>query len=241
MNEYDKILRRLAKVLKNGIEANLRDGRDFNEVASEARKVVQRYNIGDELAKRFQADADLILKKLLTEAKELYSFVEDIDVKLARSKDSLRNLAETTQILKEFARIQNQIINDSVQIIKEGFFQNLSTEEIIERLQDSLNLDKARWRAVTIANTGLSGYSNTINTKLATDLGVQKFRHAGQKPERAVCREWHGKTFTIDEIKQLDNKQGLPVLTYVGGWNCTHFWEPVIDQELIKKQGQNNE
>jgi len=44
---------------------------------------------------------------------------------------------------------------------------------------------------------------------------------AGARP---FCRERVGKVYSIEEIRAMDNGQGLAVEYFCGGWNCRHRW-----------------
>jgi hypothetical protein len=88
-------------------------------------------------------------------------------------------------------------------------------------------------------NTGVAGFNRTVTFKKAQDLGLDKFVYLGplDKITRPFCRKVVGKVFTINEIKAMDNGQGLDVMTYGGGYNCRHQWRPVSDE--LAKEYQN--
>jgi hypothetical protein len=82
----------------------------------------------------------------------------------------------------------------------------------------------------TLANTALSQYDNALMIEYAEESGVKFFKYDGvlHPDSRDFCRYHYGKIYTLSQIKQLDNGQGLPVLTSLGGYNCTHYWTPVL-------------
>jgi len=50
---------------------------------------------------------------------------------------------------------------------------------------------------------------------------------AGARP---FCRERVGKVYSIEEIRAMDNGQGLAVEYFCGGWNCRHRWVAVFGE-----------
>jgi len=57
----------------------------------------------------------------------------------------------------------------------------------------------------------------------ASKQGVKYFRYEGpQGSARAFCAERIGKVYSAEEIEKMNNGHGLPVLYFMGGWNCRH-------------------
>lgn len=75
---------------------------------------------------------------------------------------------------------------------------------------------------------GIQGFRNAVTAKTAKDSNT-RLKYVGPLDDktREFCAEHVGKVYTIDEILDLDNGQGLPVLTNMGGYNCRHEWRPV--------------
>lgn len=83
----------------------------------------------------------------------------------------------------------------------------------------------------TEIRTGEMAFSRTITALKSKDLGVKKYEYVGPLDNltREFCRGVVGHTYTEEEIKGMDNEQGLPVLEYGGGYNCRHIWLPVFE------------
>lgn len=47
---------------------------------------------------------------------------------------------------------------------------------------------------------------------------------------RPFCAAHVGKTYTVKEIRVMDNGQGLPVATSCGGYRCRHNWIPQLEK-----------
>ncbi|MFZ4620957.1 MAG: hypothetical protein ACOYNS_10380, partial [Bacteroidota bacterium] len=85
-------------------------------------------------------------------------------------------------------------------------------------------------QARTLAITALAQFDNGTMFEFAQQGGVEKFKYDGvlHTNTRPFCREHLGKKYTIEQIRKMDNLQGIPVETSCGGYNCTHFWTPVV-------------
>lgn len=89
----------------------------------------------------------------------------------------------------------------------------------------------------TELNTALSATAQAISLKKSEAVGITKYLYDGPSDDdviRPFCQEHVGKIYTIDEIRALDNGQGLPVETYKGGYNCRHEWVPLSDELAAK-------
>lgn len=81
----------------------------------------------------------------------------------------------------------------------------------------------------TELNTGLAGFSRSVNLYKAQDLGLDRFLYVGPDDSvtRPFCQERVGNIYTMDQISEWDNGQGLPASIYLGGYNCRHRLAPV--------------
>ena len=79
----------------------------------------------------------------------------------------------------------------------------------------------------TYAQTALMGYDRFVTNRLGQEAGLGNYLYLGPNDAvtRKFCRRHVNKSFTLEEIKSLDNGQGLPVLQFQGGWNCRHLWQ----------------
>ena len=81
-----------------------------------------------------------------------------------------------------------------------------------------------RARAATTVRTARLGKIRA--DKLIRDVGAgfTKFAYTGPETDREPCKEYLGKIFTIDEIMNHEDVQGLSFAIYCGGFNCRHGW-----------------
>lgn len=100
---------------------------------------------------------------------------------------------------------------------------------------------RTRAQAFTISNTAAAAYDRAARFHDAAAAGVERFRYAGPPADRLFCllrlkEAKQGMTFTLDQIRQMTNGQGLPVELYCGGFNCRHQWLPVTEVEAPPKR-----
>jgi len=103
-------------------------------------------------------------------------------------------------------------------------------KDAVAQLESKLPLLSKRYSKTLVETswrTMESGY--TINQ--AEKVGVQKFRYDGPEDakNRQFCAEHVGKIYTLDEIKQMYNDFGQSAWIYRGGWNCRHYWTPIVE------------
>lgn len=110
-------------------------------------------------------------------------------------------------------------------------------------------LDSAEGRTLanlrTELNTTRMAYQRVVHFEKAKKAGIDKFLYVGPDDDitRDFCQEHVGNIYTLDEIQEMDNGQGLPVEIYCGGFNCRHHWRPVSDELAaeIEAEAQSDE
>jgi hypothetical protein len=116
-------------------------------------------------------------------------------------------------------------------IIMEAIRKTARTGNGIEDLRSRLRTQSLGEGEVnTLANTALSQLDNASMHEYAAQGGIDLFLYDGvaHPNSRPFCLEHLGNEYTLAEIMKMNNGQGLPVLTSCGGYNCTHFWTPVV-------------
>lgn len=86
--------------------------------------------------------------------------------------------------------------------------------------------------AMTYAQTAVETQMRETWIAAGQNAGVEEYEYEGPDDliTRPFCRKLleAGGKYTLEQIQQMDNGQGLPVLTSGGGWNCRHMWRPVF-------------
>lgn len=124
------------------------------------------------------------------------------------------------------SRLNSYIARIRSQVLQTTFAGGDPTQ--LDAIFDSNKATLTRSLETDVINTS-QAFRNAVTFKKAADEGVEKFLYDGPKDDknRPFCAENVGKTFSLAEIESLENDQGGPALTDLGGYNCRHEWRPV--------------
>lgn len=127
----------------------------------------------------------------------------------------------------DFKEINKDVRNFVVKEFRQSVNNNYSFETVRTKLQKS-NLSTGS--VYTLANTAVSQFDNASMFEYAQQAGIKEFVYDGilSPNSRLFCIEHYKKTYTYEEILDMDNGQGIPVVTSCGGYNCHHYWTPKI-------------
>lgn len=122
------------------------------------------------------------------------------------------------------------MVDDYTGKVKPIMLQSVITGErpdvssIAEKYSESMRRD-----IQTELDTALMAFNRTVNTTKAAEVGIEFFLYTGpdDKITRPFCQEHVNKAYTLAELGDLDNGQGLPVPQYLGGYNCRHYLVPL--------------
>jgi len=95
----------------------------------------------------------------------------------------------------------------------------------------SQKMKSATGRQLTEVNTKLSMYGRGVTAAMADEAGLNYYLYTGPIDgiTRKFCRPLVDKVVSDSQMKKLNNRQGLPVKTGGGGYNCRHSWSPVSE------------
>lgn len=158
---------------------------------------------------------------------------------LVRPKNRSSTLPETDlyvleQLIRFNAEASSAVIESNINSIKPLLMQQIignipiDVDEITEELGAST--------AVQFKNelfTSLSAFNRTVTAQRAADSGIELFLYFGpdDNKTRAFCQDCVDKVFTMKDLQASDNGQGLPVPTYLGGYNCRHHLAPISEED----------
>jgi hypothetical protein len=108
----------------------------------------------------------------------------------------------------------------------------LGAEPNYEALESRL-VTLTRAQLTTEYETEVAAFHRAANDVAAEQAGIERFVYYGGliNDSRSFCRAHAGNIYTKEELSRMDNGQGLPVIPYLGGYNCRHFLVPVPDEE----------
>ncbi len=225
---YNKILKVLQRKIEKLISDLIKQGKSESDIKKEVRKFIKKYNPYKRLSEQFLADANSTIAEAQKNVKNtLYWISERTRVK--PSKSALNILIKANQ---QFAIIDNKVRKGILDAVESAVNNNQTKKQLVNNIEKSVS---GAYRAETIANTSLQSYSQAISIDEERAAGIEKWKYVGQSPERDFCKQHYNNTYTYEEIQAMDNQQGLAVLYFRGGYNCTHKWRPVIDDALIEK------
>jgi hypothetical protein len=228
---YDKILKQLEKKILRLVQSMLKNGAAESVIKREVKKLILEFNPYKKLSKQFESDAEKVADSAFESSKKTLFWID----KHTRPKLSKKALSTLLVVNNQFALIQNQINRKVVKAVETAIKKDLTSNELSTLISKSVN--GGRYQANTIANTSLQGYSQANSLQMEIDAGIEKWKYAGPPAQRLFCQERLDKTYTKEQIERMDNKQGLSVFYFGGGFNCRHKWEAVIDDDLLKKLG----
>jgi hypothetical protein len=139
-------------------------------------------------------------------------------------------------LTSEVGKIREGYDRQVFEIVRRGIARNEDSKVIQERLARLGRTEERHYG--TVQNTIRLGITRQGAIEQALANGVSYFRYSGASTgARPFCRERIGKVYSIEEIRAMDNGQGLPVEFFCGGYNCRHRWVAVAPGILKVEQG----
>lgn len=132
--------------------------------------------------------------------------------------------------INSFATMAGKLNRDVKRVVDRGLRSNYKLDQIEALIKRATSHGKHQSR--TIARTAKLGKIRADYITESLRLGYEYFRYSGPSSDRDFCSIHINKIYHISEILKLDNKQGLLVLIYMGGWNCRHRWERVAVKKI---------
>ncbi|MEM4626451.1 MAG: hypothetical protein QXF70_03445 [Candidatus Bilamarchaeaceae archaeon] len=164
---------------------------------------------------------------------DIKRFMEDLKRRINRNPfitiadvgDREALITISRQIKNDFSQLGEKYGEKVYEILAEGMKKNEPRKALYDRAMREVR--KGKQYAYTWINTSENAVNQAKKIRDNIEAGVKYFKYAGPPADREFCQHLLGKVYTIEEIEQMDNGQGLPVLYYKGGYNCRHRWAPV--------------
>ncbi len=124
-----------------------------------------------------------------------------------------------------------EIAGSTRDLVVKAFRESVNKEYGFETIRTKLlKMELGSNQVYTLANTAVAQFDNAAMFEFARQAGVEKYQYDGvlSPTSRDFCVRHFRKIYTYEEIMAMDNGQGLPVWTSCGGYNCQHFWTPII-------------
>jgi hypothetical protein len=183
---------------------------------------------------------DLMLQGGL--GRSIDQFIEDQD----KIRNSISSLINTIEPSFNFDSINQQIDLIALQsansvfdeVVIPSFQKNIkqalrdatfttSVKQAMSNLQSTMK--RSEGSILTEVRTKISQYGRSITATAGAAAGLNHFLYTGALDgiTRNFCRALVNKVVTSQQMNQLNNNQGLSVITSGGGYNCRHSWSPV--------------
>jgi len=148
----------------------------------------------------------------------------------AEAKDSIAR--SVSGVLDEVA----DAFGDAGDAIREAIDRGVNTGGSLADLQQEVadKLETTFGRAGSAIETAVRG-ANRLALVQQAERGAEAadvemlYLYDGPRDGkmREFCARTHGRVYSLDEIKKLDNGTDLDVLVYAGGHSCRHRWSPI--------------
>ncbi len=154
---------------------------------------------------------------------------------VATSRHAVRMLLEGTEA--ELVQVGNQAAEDVSALLRRSITGTTEYKDLIGSIQRKLEIK--RHQAMTLAVTALHSFNSSVRFANAKEAGIEWFRYRG--PDDKVTRDWCGHWINrIGTAKMFENTadkwgrkgQPVPVMTWRGGYNCRHRFDPVLEGEV---------
>lgn len=238
-SELDSFVRRNIKKLLRRIEEDDLDAKEAARLLGRIMTELEKAGLDKQIAKSRKIYAEE-LSSVKAELKSLGADVVFSDT----DRDTVETLVEGS-----FFKTKSKFEDYSASI-REAAMRSLILGE--RPSIDALSLrisDRVKAGLQSELNTSIQAFHRTVVLKKAQDVGFKLFEYLG--PDDQITREFCERVldgrapgvkarpvpiYSIDEIRKMDNGQGLPVMTHCGGYNCRHQWRP-ISEEDAKAEG----
>lgn len=191
--------------------------------------------------------ADQIRQGVTTTIEDTITFYDQLGIQPVNLIEGIERREEILKLTEEFnnnmSTMREELLDGTLEkmeevIAKEGLNRSRLSEEIFEFADG-----KAHW-ARTNAKMVVSSSNRIARDELRQSADLQHGFYYGEvrSNTRAFCRSCAGGTYTLKQIENMSNGQGLDVKIYAGGWNCIHSWlwvEPEWDPELKRTMEEN--
>lgn len=229
MREFERTVGTTYRKLLSDLKAKKRSASEVANMLGRLNAELEKAVLGPGLAQ-----LDAIYAKELKRVKEYFAefgyknVLTDADARFAETLINFDASAVKTRTFANADSLKSAVMR-SVTVGNYAVFDDLFQKRI----------DGTVGSVETELRTGLSGFHQAVKNNAAAEVDIELFAYLGPDDDitRPFCQDIieRGRVFTFDEIKAMNNEQGLPVEIYGGGYNCRHEWAP-ISEEMAKEE-----
>ena len=154
-------------------------------------------------------------------------------IEVNKKKDDFVNAKVFVNLLSgNYNNIKTGFDSKVFETVRRGLQKGDSVDAIESRLRDTQAVQERH--IGTVQNTIELGLNRAGSMAQSIKNGGKYFKYVGPSMgARPFCLRHLNKTYTLAEIRAMDNGQGLPVEHFCGGYNCTHRWVEVSEAEYL--------
>lgn len=214
---------------------NAASGTSMSQVVnSEVRRYLRKPGVRSQLEGTLRQET----AKLIREAQTLRDaeMLKDFQAKHGSTAATQARIAESVRRAISIADFGTRTASKSMlEIVQDSIARNEAGGDYRKLAREAARkISTVEHHVETEISTARSAISTIIRIEDAIAAGFEYFRFDGPSINcREFCTEHLGKTYHVDMIRDMDNKQGLPVLYYKGGYRCRHEWS--VDLSTTKE------
>ena len=174
--------------------------------------------------------AERIDREVNTLIDETETFYKDLaNVEIPALGEAVRRRSDAQALTRLFRENMGQMreellettIDEAQRQIAAGNLNRTNLRDnILEAAEGKLHWARTNTRQV------IGGLNRMHRDQVRIEAGLQRGLYFGdiRNNTRPFCRALVGQVFSVEQIEQMSNGQGLEVKTFCGGWNCIHSW-----------------
>jgi len=172
-----------------------------------------------------------IIKKVYTSQQEISGIWNEYFGNATGGSFSVADIDKMHALYQvDFTPVETEVRNKVLKEVRSAIKGEYGFNSISKKLQ---NTGLGVYTAENLTRTALAQFDNAYHVEVAKQAGVVYYIYDGDTSEntRPFCRSHIGRVYTLAELASMDNKQGLPVTTSLGGYRCQHFLTALIGYE----------
>lgn len=179
-----------------------------------------------ELTQAMQSDVNSLID-------ETINFYADQGLKIGNIMQAMQGRQDFRALNRLFTSnlsgMETELFDGTIEVMEMAIQTGQINRAQLAKDIEEVTKSKAHY-ADTNARLLVSGYNRMARLEMRDSAGLDHGYYYGSvlSNTRPFCGLMVGKVLSIEQIRALDNGQGLDVETFCGGYNCIHSWMWVV-------------
>lgn len=197
--------------------ANSNEVIKLNEFAN---KIIRRLKVPAAIKSQIENDLETVQLQVAEVWKEYFETNTGFKI----SDREITNVIASYQVDFSEIDLSETLISETKKAVNKGTGYNDLRAALLKR---NLGFDEVN----TLSNTAIAQFDNAVHVENAKQAGVIYYLYDGVKHgnSRKFCIDHINRVYTLSELESFSNGQGIPVITSLGGYNCTHYLTALIN------------